>query len=667
MNQSKRLLLLGNPNVGKTTLFNKLSGALQKTGNWPGVTIEQKKGSFSYKNESYTLLDLPGVYSLESKSIAEQIAADCLNSGEYDAVIFVANAADLYKSMHLLLQAMLLSDKPFILALNMIDMASKNSLKIDIEKLSSLLNIRVIPLIASSKKGIDNLKETVRETFLQKDLVRKESIYVKELKSKLEEYHNLTLNLHLIYPKYFTIFKILEQSESFIQSLKESNQFHVLKENLKKYTHFSKKSIEFLHFYHEKLDDLVGKVITSSSNQSKKKENKLDKIITHKYLGIPIFLLLFFGIFELVFVLSSPLTDVIGEVITGIGEMARDNLAKTPWLASLAERGIIQGVGSVLSFVPSLLLLFFLLGLMEDSGYLNRVAFLTDRLMQKIGLQGRAFFPLILGFGCNVPAILTARTLEDDKERLAVILSTPLMSCQARFPVYMLFAGAFFSSYKALIVFSLYLVGILMAILVALFFKNKRSETENASSSSFIMELPSYQVPRLKNTLFLMLNKTKMFIKKAGGIILIAAIVLWVLSYFPSHLAYASKNTFIGQIGQAIAFIFTPNGFGFWQAAVALLFGLIAKELMITALATLFVGSSELVLTKLSAMLGSYFTPLSAYSFMLMCLLYIPCFATISVIKKELGRKWAFIATSYTLILGYLVSMLFYRGLKIFV
>ncbi len=385
--------------------------------------------------------------------------------------------------------------------------------------------------------------------------------------------------------------------------------------------------------------------------------DRIDRVVTNKLLGIPIFLGLMWFSFQLVFTLGAPLAGFIdsffgwfGGAVSGVLEA----VGSPEWFSSLIADGIISGVGSVLVFLPNILLLFLIIAILEDSGYMARSAFVMDRLMHALGLHGKSFIPMILGFGCNIPGIMATRTLESEKDRILTVLVNPLMSCSARLPIYPLFAGAFFVQRQGLVVFSLYLMGIVLAILVARVFKSIFFKHEVAP---LIMELPPYRLPQVKGVLIHMWERGSLFLKKAGTIIIAGVMLIWVLAYFPLDAEYASAQSLIGRLGSFIAPVLKPAGFGFPQAAVALLFGILAKEVVVGTLGTLYGGEG----VALKGALLQYFTPLSAYAFMVMSLIYIPCLAAIATIKRETNWKWTGLAVGYSLVLGWVVAGLIYQ------
>jgi len=403
---------------------------------------------------------------------------------------------------------------------------------------------------------------------------------------------------------------------------------------------------------------LSKETVEKTEMQKQTASEQLDKLVLNRALGIPIFLFVMWLMFTITFEVGAPFVDIVSEMFGLLGETTSQWLAATnapEWTASLISDGIIGGVGGVLIFIPNIFLLFLMIAFLEDSGYLARAAFIMDKVMHKIGLHGKSFIPMILGFGCNVPAIMATRTLESKKDRILTILINPLMSCSARLPVYALFVGAFFSQNRGLIIWSIYLVGIILAIIMGFIFKKVFFK---GMSSPFVMELPPYRLPTATGLLIHTWERSKQFIKKAGTIILVAAIVIWFLASLPFGVEYGSKESLIGTIGSGVAPVFEPLGFGNWQSSVALIFGFVAKEVVVGTLGTLYGGEEGL-----TSAIQQDFTPLSAYSFMLFTLIYIPCIATIATIKKETNSwKWTGFAVAYSIVLAWIVSFLFYQG-----
>ena len=662
-----KIALAGNPNSGKTTVFNLLCGTREKIGNWPGTTVEKKQGYFIHEGEKIEVVDLPGTYSLSVYSIDERIARDFLIKERPDLVVCVIDASNLERNLYLVIQ-LLEMGQPVLLDLNMMDMAEKANMKIDTSKLSKILGIDIVETVASKGKGIEKLKEKIVENLGKRE--RKVfKIDYHNLEKEIEKTAQLIKDKEIlnISPRgmVIRIFEgdsdLLNEAKKFIPEIGEIKnriEEEILKitgDNLE--TFIIEKRYGFLKGI---VKECVRKEISLEERLTF--SDKLDKVLTNRILGIPLFLFFMYLLFQLVFTLGSPIADLIDNAFGKLAESSKIFFKSRnfpPWVGSLVSDGIISGVGSVLVFLPNIMLLFLGISILEDSGYLARAAFVMDRFMHALGLHGKSFIPMLLGFGCNIPGIMATRTLESRKDRILTILVNPLMSCSARLPVYILFASTFFPKHKGLIVFSLYLLGIILAIFVAKIFKNIFFKGEVAP---LVMELPPYRMPTLRNVLLSMWTRSSLFIKKAGTIIFLGVVLVWLLSSLPLGVEYAGENSLIGRIGKVLAPVFKPAGFGFWQAAVALLFGIIAKEVVVGTLGTLYGAEEE----GLKMILPKYFTPLSAYSFLIMTLIYIPCIASIATIKRETNWKWTAIAVSYSLVLGWTLSVLFYQIGRLF-
>jgi len=665
-----KVALAGNPNSGKTTVFNLLCGAKGKIGNWPGTTVERKEGYLIYKDKKIKIVDLPGTYSLTAYSIDERIARDFLIREKPDLVVAVIDASNLERNLYLVSQLKELGLN-LLLDLNMMDVVEKQGININIQKLSQILRVGIVKTIASKDKGIEELKNKILENLeIEHKILNID--YGREIKDALIEIVKILKGekINLGYPYQSLAIKFLEEDQEIIEKLKDSSFFETLKAIKDRISlKIEKEYFENLEtFIIEKRYAFLKGVVKESVDKIQGLEerftlsDRIDKVVTHRFLGIPIFLLSMYLLFQLVFTLGSPLADLIDNFFGNLSEMVKVLFLKlnlSAWFVSLFSDGIISGVGSVLVFLPNILLLFLGISFLEDTGYLARAAFVMDRFMHSLGLHGKSFIPLLLGFGCNIPGIMATRTLEAKKDRILTILVNPLMSCSARLPVYVLFASAFFPENQGLIVFSLYLLGIILAIIVAKVFKGLFFKEEFAP---LVMELPPYRLPTLRNILLHMWIRASLFVKKAGTIIFLAVVLVWLLSSLPKGVEYASSNSLIGKFGKLLAPIFKPAGFGFWQAAVSLIFGILAKEVVVGTLGTLFGVGEE----GLKAVLPQYFTPLSAYAFLIMTLIYIPCIATIAVIKRETNWKWTILAVGYSLILGWVLSVIFYQIGKLF-
>lgn len=580
----KTIALLGNPNVGKTTLFNALTGSKQYVGNWPGVTVDKKEGFFG----DIKIVDLPGIYAMDTFSNEEKVAKNFLEGDEVDLILNIVDASNLVRNLYLTTQLKQFN-KPIILAVNMVDIAESKGIVIDFEKLGKLLNIKVLPISASKKIGLDELKDVLASSKF-------------DLPNDVDNFN--------------------------------------FKDEKAAYTY---------------IEDIIEQCKNDTNDIKSSISDKLDKILLNPFLAYPIFILMMILMFQITFAwVGQPLSDLLdGFLNDSLMPWINNLLANSsPWFQSLIVDGIIGGVGGIIVLLPVILSLFVCITLLEDSGYMARVAFIMDKLMRKMGLSGKAFIPMIVGFGCSVPAIMSARTLESEKDRKLTALLVPLMSCNARLPVYTVFASVFFSAHQGLVVGSLYFLGVLLAFLIGILFKNTIFKKDE---EPFIIELPEYKKPELKSVLKQTFDKGKGFLKKAGTIIFAMSVVIWFLSNFNfTGIVTDVNDSILASIGSIIAPIFTPLGFGNWQSSVSLLTGLLAKETILSSMQVIFAGD-------LSVTLAAHFTALSAYSFLVFVLLYTPCVSVIGAMKKEYGTKLTLFSVGYQLLLAWVISFLVFN------
>lgn len=576
--------LLGNPNVGKTSLFNLLTGSNQYVGNWAGVTVEKKEGFVSNKIK---IVDLPGIYAMDTYSNEEKVSKNFLLNEKVDVIVNIVDASSLNRNLYLTTQLKQFN-LPIILVINMLDVAETKGIKIDYEVLSNELKVSVLPIVASKGKGIDKLIG-------------------------------------------------LLESGNFLSDVTD-NDIHFQNEN-ETYSY---------------IESILKKCIINIPVKNHSYTEKIDSIFLNKYLAYPLFFIFLFLIFKFTFNwVGKPLSDFLTFLLNTyfvpfVGSLLSSS---SSWFKSLIIDGIIGGVGSIIVFLPIILALFLGISFMEDSGYMARAAYIMDKIMRKMGLSGKAFIPLIIGFGCSVPAVMSSRTLESEKDRKLTALLVPLMSCNARLPVYALFASVFFRGKETYVVFTLYLIGITMAFLIGLLFKNtlfKKNE------EPFIIELPEYKMPELKNLIMHTWDKGKGFLKKAGTIIFSVSVIVWLLSNFNFHGMSTINESFLATIGNFISPVFKPLGFYSWQTSVSLISGLMAKEVIVGTMGVIF-GSN------LTAILPNYFTTLSAASFLVFVLLYTPCMSVIATMNKEYGKKMASFSVIYQLILAWTTSFLVYN------
>ena len=647
---------VGNPNCGKTTLFNAITGSNLKVANWPGVTVEKKEGTIKYRNATLNLIDLPGIYSLSSYTIEEKVTRKCIHENEVDVIVNVVDASNLERNLYLTLQLIEIG-KPVVLALNMIDIVESRGLEIDTHRLPEMLgNIPVVAVSARKKTGLDVLKHAVCHHF-EEDFDGKIFDYSSEIEEKISELEELIkkqrvdedhLRWHAI--------KLLEHDEEEVNQA-TPEMLEVVGDNLQK---------EIIYEKYEYIEEIINETILNK-NEKIEKTDRVDKVLTHRIFGVPIFL----GIMALVFLLTFTVGDLF-KLIFEVGLTALSDgvfnfltsLSASDWIISLVVDGIIAGVGGILTFLPNIFILFVALAILEDSGYMARVAYVMDSIMGKAGLSGKAFLPMILGFGCTVPAVMATRTLENEKDRRKVMLIVPFMSCSARLPIYVLFAQIFFTDYAIVAAYSLYVIGLVVAILVA-FIMSKI--TKRKESNTLLIELPEYKVPSLPSMWIYVWQKVKEYIIKAGTTIFIASIILWfILNFGVNGMTDDVSNSFGAAVGKFIVPILAPAGLGMWQIAVALISGLSAKEVVVSSFAVLFGISninSQVGMNTLGDLLGNAgFGTLNAYALMVFCLLYTPCIATLATIKKETHSwRFMFFAIAFQLAVAWSLSVAIFQ------
>ena len=657
--------LAGNPNVGKTTVFNQLTGMHQHVGNWPGKTVERAQGSFTHGDYDYDVIDLPGNYALSAHSMEEIVSRDFIVDDDSDVIINVVDAANLERNLYLTVQMMELGAN-LVMAVNMNDFAKKKGHIIDFKLMSELLGFPVVEVNAKTKDGFEELLTTVEKASSKPIDTSAKLSYGDELKEHLVELQSLIEKDKdlLDVPSIWTAIKLLEKDSIVIQKVQQSSM------SSKIMMEVDKVSKHLIDIFDEGAEEVIANAryafISGLMKESVQKPDvevetvtdRIDKIVTNRLLAPFIFVFVIFIMFQVTFTIGGPFQELIGQGFELLAEYV-SGLIPNPYLQSLICKGIIGGVGSVLTFLPIVILIFLFLSILEDCGYLARAAFTLDIIMHKlVGLHGKAFIPMILGFGCGVPAIMATRTMENESDRILAMMLVPFMSCSARAPIYGIFVAAFFTQHQGLVVTIMYILGIVVALIVAGILKRTLFK---GMSAPFVMELPSYKIPSLKGVLLHTWEKVKGFLRKAGTIILAFSIILWILSSFPLGVEYGSQNSVLGMIGSVIAPIFAPLGFGFWQAAVAIIAGLAAKEVVVSTFATLG-GIGEEDEEGTVSLIQNTFTPLSAFSFMAFTLLYIPCFAAIGTIKQETnGFKWPIIMCSITLVTAYIVSLLIFQ------
>ncbi len=660
------MALAGNPNAGKTSVFNRLTGGRQHVGNWPGVTVEKKEGYYAYGGGAFDVVDLPGTYAIGAYSSDEAVARDFILSGEADVVVNVVDGSNLERNLYLTTQLLEMGAN-VVVALNMYDVA-ENKFYLDLGRLSKLLDAPVIPTVATTGRGIDELKAAVAAAASGRRADRRpvRINYGHEIEPHLAKVTTALLEVGGLAPslsRRWLALKLLEGDEKIKTLVSEVPGGAAVADDASAAAAHLKSiigddaTVAVADYRYGFIAGLIRDVVRlrGPSPTRLTASDKIDKVVTNPFVGIPIFLLAAFGLFELAFKLAAPIVAAFQATLGWLGAAARTATAPS-LLTSFVVDGVVGGVGSVLAFVPNIFLLFLAIAVLEDTGYMARVAFILDEFMHKLSLHGRSFIPLMLGFGCNVPAVMATRTLETRRERMITLMVVPLMSCSARLPVYALFGGAFFARDRGLVIWSLYVLGIALAVGAAKIFSITLFPGESAH---FVMELPPYRMPTLRGALLHAWERTREFIKRAGGIILAASVLLWGLANLPPGVAYASRDSVLGKLGAAIAPALRPAGFGEWQPAVALVAGVMAKEAVVSTLGVLYAAGEK----GLTNVLRTAFTPLSAYAFMVMSLIYIPCAATIAVIRRETGSwRWTLFAAGYTIILGWLMATLVYQG-----
>jgi ferrous iron transport protein B len=661
------LALAGNQNSGKTTLFNCLTGSNQHVGNFPGVTVEKKEGQVKQYPQA-TLVDLPGIYSLSPYTAEEVVTRDFILKEHPDALINIVDATNIERNLYLSLQLMELGI-PMVIALNMMDEVRASGNAINVPQLAEHLGLPVVPISASKNEGITQLFQTVLKTVQEQKFPRKMDFCSGEVHKAVHAIAHIVEEQAQAadYPVRFAAVKLVEGDQPMMAALQlTENQRHII-------DHIVTNMEEALPTDREAaLADMrynfIEKVCAVSVRKRQEtkeqiRSEKIDRLLTHKYLGIPLFIGIMLMIFWLTFqVVGTPLQAVLKMAIGWSTHELSQFLVKigvSRWLRSLLIDGVCTGVGSVLSFLPIIVILFFFLALLEDSGYMARVAFVMDKLLRKIGLSGRSFVPMLIGFGCSVPAIMATRTLSSERDRKMTILLTPFMSCSAKLPIYGMITVAFFPRYSTLVMLTVYLIGIGVAVLSGLLLKNT---VFKGTAVPFVMELPAYRMPAAQNVLLHMWEKAKDFLNKAFTIIFMAALVIWFLQSYDwsFNLVNDSAKSILASLGSLIAPLFAPLGFNDWRAATALLTGMTAKESVVSTLTIL---SGTVNDTQLNGVLHMLFTPLASFSFLIFTVLYMPCVAAFAAAKRELGSlKRALLTALYQTGTAYMVALIIYQA-----
>lgn len=670
-----RVALVGNPNCGKTSFFNIVTGAKEKVGNYGGVTVDSKVGNFDIDGHSVELVDLPGTYSLTEYSPEEMYVRTFLRDNHPDAILNIVDAGNLERNLYLTTQLMDMN-VPLVIALNMWDEFERSGDTLDIEALSRLLGAPIIPLTARDGKGVDKVLEATMHAINNSEhkSMHKNVNYGNTVESALATLEQLAPSLDR-----YTLLKVIENDTHAQQILhlgRTEEEAHAVIDSAAQL----RTTIE-----REYNDDIVSvvsdlkygfvrgalaEVLTTNPQSDKSKLGyALDVVLTNRYLGLPVLFLLMWFVFQTTFTVGAYPQDWIEQGVAWIGNCVA-SLMPDGTLRDLVVDGIIAGVGGVLVFLPNILILFFFISLLEDSGYMARAAFIVDRIMHRIGLHGKSFIPYLIGFGCSVPAIMATRTLENHRDRIITILTVPFMSCSARLPVYLLLVSAFFASNQGAILMSLYLVGIAMAALSSIILSKTVLKHDH---TQFVMELPPYRMPTARNATLHMWSKGSQYLHKMGTVILAASIIVWALGYFPRYEGQTQQeqieNSLMGRMGKTIEPIVQPLGFN-WQMGVSVLTGAAAKEIVVSTMGVIYTGEhadeqSSTLKTKLQTATNvngeKVFNPIVAYSFMLFVLLYFPCIAALTAIRREAGTRWMLFEIVYTTGVAWLISFIFYQ------
>ncbi|NLB51128.1 MAG: ferrous iron transport protein B [Clostridiaceae bacterium] len=665
MKKEQCIALVGNPNSGKTTLFNRLTGASQHVGNWPGVTVEKKEGTLQFEGESYRVVDLPGIYSLGAFSEDEIVARDYILSGEADVIINVIEASNLERNLYLTTQLLEMGRK-VVLALNMADEADRKQISFDLGRLSELTGAPVVRTVALRGEGVQSLIRAAIDTMENQDPFIPSLPYKATVAHHIEHIETLLKDASLPYPLKWTAIKIVEGDahvldklralplpESVLDGIDEFYQYHTS----------DSFELDIVDSRYSFAHQVAGQSIIRPEEEVVTLTDKIDRLVTHKYLGIPIFAIIMLAVFQLTFVVGEEwLGGLAANLVDGLGGLLENlllSLHSPDWLVSFMIDGVINGVGAVIEFVPLITVLYLLLGLLEDSGYMARAAYVWDDLMRKFGLQGKSFISMIIGFGCTVPGIMSARTLDSKKDRMITMLITPFMSCGAKLPIYSIFIAAFFPRHGGLILFALYALGIMVALVLAKIFNMTLFKGE---ASYFIMELPPYRAPGLRNVLRNMWNNLSGFVKRAGTVIFLVVTLMWVLAVLPSSADAYGQGSILGKIGSFLVPLFSLAGFGTWQEAVALFAGIPAKEAVVGTLGMLYAGQYMEEGQVLVDAIRQHFTPLTALAYMVMVLLYTPCAATLGIVGKETKSiRWPLFMALYTFAIGWLAAVLIFQ------
>lgn len=714
------VVLVGNPNSGKTTLYNFASGSHERVGNYGGVTVDAREATFRKSDYTFKVVDLPGTYSITEYTPEELFVRTYISEKNPDIVINVIDASNLERNLYLTTQLIDMNIK-VVIALNMSDELEKKGDILDYVALGKMIGIPIIPTIASKGKGINDLFDKIIEVYEDKDsIVRHIHInYGNTIENAIAKIQPLIKQNKDIADKFssrYISIKLLESDKTTLNQLSNCSNIEKIKTQLESEIRKLEKE------YQEKSSTVITdakygfiagalkETLKLNTEQKKEKKRNIDDILTNRYLGFPVFIFFMWLMFQTTFTVGSYPMVLIDSGVSWLGELIKNSMDNGP-LRDLLVDGIIGGVGGVIIFLPNILILFFFISFMEDSGYMARASFIMDRLMHKIGLHGKSFIPLLMGFGCNVPAVMATRTLENKKDRLLTMMIIPFMSCSARLPVYVLLISAFFPHNQGLVLVAIYLIGVVIAVLVALAMKKLLFAKQDVP---FVMELPPYRIPTLKNTSIHMWHKGVQYLKKMGTVILFASIFIWALGYFPQNVEYSTdydqqierltstndlpvhlktkqieqlelakesehqEKSYIGMVGHFIEPVIRPLGFD-WKIGVSIVTGLAAKEIVVSTMGVLYQANTDDASNSLQSKLQEQthqkgelkgkkvFTPLVAFGFMLFVLIYFPCVAVIAAIKKESDIKWAAFTMFYTTAIAWIVTFIVYQIGSLFV
>ncbi len=682
------IALVGNPNCGKTSLFNFASGAHERVGNYSGVTVDAKEGRAEYAGYQFNLVDLPGTYSLSAYSPEELYVRKQIIDKTPDVIINVIDASNLERNLYLTTQLVDMNLK-IVGALNMFDEFESRGDKLDYDKLGELFGIPLVPTVFRNGRGVDELFNTVISVYEGESLKGKNrqrhvhlnhGKYIEQAIDEIKKEIQKDEQIRYKYSTRFLSIKLLEKDsniENFVKSLPNGEEIIATRDKAAEYIMTETKEDSETAIMNAKYGIIHGALHEAGCEEGTRTDtyqltHVLDSLITNKYVGFPIFFLFLYIMFEVTFTLGQYPMDWIEAGVNALGGLVKSTMPDGPLKDMIAD-GAIAGVGAVIVFLPQILILYFFISFMEDSGYMARAAFIMDKLMHKMGLHGKSFIPLIMGFGCNVPAVMATRTIENRRNRLITILVLPLMSCSARLPIYIMIIGTFFAvEYQSVIMISLYAIGIILAVLMSRIFSKWMIKGDD---TPFVMELPPYRFPTAKAIARHTWEKGKQYLKKMGGIILVASVIVWALGYFPHDDGLSNQaqkeQSYIGRIGKAIEPVFRPQGFD-WKLDVSLVAGIGAKEIVASTMGVLY-ADDETVADDTADNSGKYgvlrqkmetdgMTPLIAFSYLLFVLIYFPCIATIAAIKGETGSwKWAVFAAGYTTLLAWIVSACVYQ------